>query len=351
MHAPDLVAELLRHSARAHARAAVAELHERRPDLGDALPATFAAPRGDLEVRVLQLAEAVAVAAPELFVDAVGWYRLAFAGRGVPDDYLAESLASLQVVLHRELPGGAPALVEQALAGGLAVARRAPVVPPSPIERPGPLAAVAQRFLLAALEGRSDRALDQIEAALADGVGIAELQDEVLLPAQHEVGRMWLLGEAPIADEHLASQTVGEALVLLQRRVPRPPAGAPRVLAFGVSGNLHDLGIRMIAQRLQVAGFDVTSLGANLPASDLPFAFVDRHYDLMAVSATMLLHLGAARAVVAMRDRELGGAPPILLGGAPFAAVPDLHVRLGADASAATAAEAVRQAQRLVPRS
>lgn len=343
-----MVAELLRRTARAYAQAAVAELRTRRPALVDGvLPGAFAAPVADLEVRVLQLAEAVAFDVPELYGDVAAWYTTAFHHRGVPADYAAESFAALDCVLARELPAGGAAV----LADHFAAARRAtaspPQVPPSPIERPGTFADAARRFLLAALEGRGDDALAVVQRAIDDGADVASVHDELLMPVQQEIGRMWLLGEAPIADEHFASQLVGRGLERLADRLPRPPASAPTVLAFAVAGNLHDLGIRIVAQRLQLAGFRVTSLGADMPSSDLAWAVADRHFDLLAVSATMLLHLGAAAQVVDERNRALGGQPPILVGGGPFARVPDLHRRLGADAGAGDAVGAVRAAQDL----
>jgi len=74
----------------------------------------------------------------------------------------------------------------------------------------------------------------------------------------------------------------------------------------------------------------------------------DRPFDLLAVSATLLQHLGAAADVVRRRNTELGGKPPILFGGGVFGLVPDLHERLGGEASAATAQGAVEAAKNLL---
>ncbi|MEC7583477.1 MAG: cobalamin-dependent protein, partial [Planctomycetota bacterium] len=172
--------------------------------------------------------------------------------------------------------------------------------------------------------------------------------DHILIPALKEVGRMWQLGEAPIADEHLTSRTVHRALEMIQQDLPAPSADGPRVLAFAVSGNPHDLPIRMVCQRMELAGFQVTDLGSNMPASDLAWAVTDRPFDLLAVSATLLQHLGAAADVVRRRNTELGGKPPILFGGGVFGLVPDLHERLGGEASAATAKGAVEAAKNLL---
>jgi MerR family transcriptional regulator, light-induced transcriptional regulator len=342
---------LLRASARAYARATVSALESIRPGfVGRALPSTFASPEADIEVRILQLAEAVAVEAPELFADSVAWYRTALHFRGVAPEYLPATIEALATVLERELPTSCAAACTRALAMGQKQATATPQIPPSPIEQVGPHSVRAQQFLLATLEGRGDEALDVVRKAMDDGLTPEQIHDGILIPSQQEVGRMWMLGETPIADEHYASQLAGQVLLMLQSRVPRAKPDAPHVVAFAVSGNLHDLGVRVISQRLQLAGFRVTNLGADMPATDLPWALAGRKCDLLAVSATMLLHLGQARAVVDTRNLQLGGVPPILIGGGPFAKIPDLHVRLGADAGAGDAESAVREALRLTRR-
>jgi methanogenic corrinoid protein MtbC1 len=123
------------------------------------------------------------------------------------------------------------------------------------------------------------------------------------------------------------------------------------VLAFSAGGNLHDLGIRVVGQRLQLSGFAVTNLGGNMPTSDLPYVFADRRFDLIAVSATMLSHLGEAVHLVEDVRKLCRHPVKILLGGRPFSLVQDLHARLGADAGAGDAVHAVQAAIQLTARS
>lgn len=343
-------AGLLRRSARSFARATVARIGQQRPDLLEQrLPSTFADPVADLEVRILQLAEAVAFGAHALFADVVQWYHTAFAHRGVPADYLPTTLRALHDVLWAELPEDQRHEVAECLLAAGRTAQTASVELPTELPDGAPHVDLARRFLLEVLEGRADAALAKIRRALDDGIAIDELHDHVLARVQREVGRMWLMTEIPIADEHLSSMIVGRALHLVDDRLPLPAAGAPRVTCFSVGGNLHDIGLRIVAQRLQLAGFAVTNYGSSLPASDLGWALSDRRPELVAVAVGMLLHLGGAADTCAELRRACGPDLPILLGGPPFARVPDLHRRLGADAGAADAAQAVELARRLVP--
>lgn len=345
-------ASLLRSSARAYASAALHLLEQQHPDLlADGLPTTFAAPIDDLEVRVLHLAESVGVDRPVLLEHSVGWYKVAFHHRGVAAEYLPASLQAIDRALAAELPPDAAARCRRHLAQALAHCQRAPAELPSELSRALPLGEQAMRFLLAILERRAEDAVQLVRTLLAQGTTVEAIHDHVLTPVQREVGRMWLMGEIPIADEHYGSNVVDRVLWLLHERVPQPPADAPVVLALGVGGNLHSIGLRLVAQRLQLGGFHVQQLGANMPADDLAWALADRRVDLVALSATLVLHVHAAASTVAhlrLAQQQVARPTPILVGGEPFRIVPDLHSLIGADAAAHDAASAVAAARRLV---
>ena len=330
---------LLRSSARAYANATLHTLHASRPTLVDtALPASFAHPLDDLEVRLQQIAASVLVDRVELLNDVLAWYKIAFHHRGVPDDYLPATLQAIEKTLERELPRECFALVRRHIAEASKGLQEAPTDEPSHLAKDAPHGETAMRFLLANLEGRGEDALDFVRGALKDGVPIEDIHDYVLGPAQREAGRMWLMAEVPIADEHYGTAVVERALSILQEAVPRPPADAKTVLTMGVAGNLHDLGLRMIGQRLQLSGYCVHHLGPNMPATDLAWSLQDRGVDMVAISASMLMHMhGVREAVQQVQEacQSLYGDPharPVMLGGRPFRVAEGLHQDLGAQA-------------------
>jgi methanogenic corrinoid protein MtbC1 len=349
-------AVLVRTSARALARAVVDHLEQSEHDCLRALPPTFADARADTEVRLLQLAEAMQVDSPELFGDAVAWYHVALFHRGVARGFLDANLRSIGATLTAELPADCAPAVDRFLDAGRAAAATAADDLPSALPDGAPMVVAARRFLLAILEGRGDDAIDiarsEFEQPGADPAAAAiRVHEHLLVPVQREVGRMWLMAEIPIADEHHASQVVRRVLEVMQERLPRPAANAASVLALSVGGDLHEIGIRIVAQRLQLAGMRVLNLGANLPASDLEWVFADRDFDVVALSANTLLNLGTAAETIATLRRTRGATcPPILVGGHPFRVLPDLGARIGADATAEDATAAVARARELLAR-
>jgi MerR family transcriptional regulator, light-induced transcriptional regulator len=348
----DFTAGLLRTSSRAYAMAAIAAMRVTHPHaVAVGLPRAFASPVEDTEVRLLQLAESIGVDRPALIAHSMRWYKVGFHYRDVDPAYLGANLDAIDATLRAELPPQCRELIGKHLAAAREALASAPVELPSLLSRSAPHGDLAARFLLASLEGRGDDAVDLLRGALAAGIRIEDLHDHVLTVTQREAGRMWIMGEIPIADEHYGSGVVDRSLWMLQDHVPRPPAGAKVVLTMGVGGNLHDFGLRLIGQRLQLAGFAVHHLGANMPANDMEWALQDRHVDLVAISATLTLHLSAMQGLIAsvrMAQEHQGRSAPILVGGEPFRVVADLHRLVGADAGAFDAAGAIAAARQLV---
>jgi methanogenic corrinoid protein MtbC1 len=91
----------------------------------------------------------------------------------------------------------------------------------------------------------------------------------------------------------------------------------------------------------------VCFLGANVPRADLEPALRDLEPALLALSVSLGLHLRAAAEMVAAAQR-LEPRVPVLVGGAPFRHDPELVRVLGADAHAADARTAEREARALL---
>lgn len=351
MQSPErFAAGLLRQGARAHALAAVATLAQHCPDLlAHGLPGTFADPVDDARTRILTLAEALDVDRPELLAHQVAWYKVALAHRGVAADYLVANLEAIGRALREGLPDACHDAVDRHLSQALQRAHDAPIELPSVLAGAAPLRDEARRFLLALLENRRSDALDLVSGARTAGRSVAEVHDHLLVPVQREIGRMWLMAEIPIADEHFASRVVETCLDRLAAGAPLAPRRGRSVLTCAVGGDLHCIGVRMVGQRLEMHGFDVWDLGADMPASDFEWLLQDRRVDLIALGATLVLHVGGARQTIARLRTTLGPAcPPILVGGGPFTVVDDLWQVVGADAVANDLASAVARVEALL---
>jgi len=210
---------------------------------------------------------------------------------------------------------------------------------------------LAAEYLLAILEGDRRRASRLILKAAEDGQAIQDLYLKVLQPAQEELGRMWLLGEINIAEEHFATATTRLVMTQLHARSSCKTANGKTLLAAAVAGNQHDLGIQVVADWFEIDGWRVIQLGANVPAEDLAQAVDFYHPDVVALSVSLGTQLPALReAIAAVRASERGSGVKILVGGPGLKDIAKLAESWGADGYASNGPEAVARGNALTGR-
>lgn len=128
--------------------------------------------------------------------------------------------------------------------------------------------------------------------ALADGMSLAALYQDVITPAMHEIGRLWEMRAITVADEHLATALTHRVLGALKppafvyQALEKDPA-RPRAMLAAVQGEQHALGLRMAADLLEDAGCQTIYLGADVPTGALMQAIGALSPHLLALSATM----------------------------------------------------------------
>lgn len=210
-----------------------------------------------------------------------------------------------------------------------------------------PRHAVASAYLAALLRADRRTASALVHEALSAGVPLRELYTEVFAPVQREVGRLWQRGEITIADEHFCTAATQLVMSQLYDRLFAGSRRGATLVATSAPGDLHEVGIRIVADFFEMRGWDTVYLGASTPPAAVADA-VSRHgASLLAISATLTSHVEGVRGVVGIVRAHVG-AVPVLVGGPPFQLAPSLLRYVGADASAATPEEAVRIAETLV---
>lgn len=216
-----------------------------------------------------------------------------------------------------------------------------PLVVPSSRGIPD-LNAIRSRFLAAQLRGDRREALRLlIEDGVSQGASIREIQLQVIQEAQRELGRLWEEDRISIAQEHMATAIAQLALAhVYQHAEPTPPSGY-RVLVACVEGELHDFPARLVSDALDLAGFEVKHLGANVPTDSLLSILQQEQPQVLALSVTMTFNVPALRDAVARVRRQTGGRLPIVIGGHACRWSKGLAAEVGADGTGQDAAEVV----------
>jgi len=288
------------------------------------------------------LADALDHDADSLFFDYIAWLRVFLDSHEPAPEFLADCLVCLAEVAPPLLAPArgarAGALLEQA--------RRHLEQQPndqdqSLIVGDGPVATLARAYLGALLEGERRRASRLVLEQVEGGMAIRQVYLEIFQPVLREIGRLWHTNQITVAVEHFATAATQSTMSQLY---PYLFTGRPRgrtMVATCVSGELHEVGMRMVADCFEMDGWDSYYLGANIPAGDVVATLRQRQASVLGISATLSRHLTDVARLVSLARAELGAGLTILVGGYPFNLDQQLWHRIGADGMATDAAGAV----------
>jgi len=95
--------------------------------------------------------------------------------------------------------------------------------------------------------------------------------EQLLTPLLTLIGDRWRTGELRPVHEHMASAIIRSLTYILRNNAP-PVVNAPRMIVSTPIGQLHELGALLAAIIAEFKGWQVTYLGANLPAEEIAAA-------------------------------------------------------------------------------
>lgn len=302
----------------------------------------------DGEYHFMFLAEALETEEPILFIDYIRWTKSLFESIGLPIQVLQETL---QIMIHtlnlRFGPQDAVSacnLLEQSI-GPISMKEPAQ---DSYIDVSSPLGTIAHKYLEALLAADRKEASNIIGQAIQNGISIKDIYLEVFQKTQREIGRLWQLNRISVAQEHFCSAATQMIMAQLYPMLFKGELKQKHVIVACVGGELHELGARMVADIFELEGWDSYFIGANTPLRDLLKTISEKKVDLVALSVTMTYNLPELKEYVQEIHKNLSNVK-IMVGGYPFNASPTLWQKIGADAWAPDAVQAVQKAERLLP--
>jgi diguanylate cyclase (GGDEF)-like protein len=172
-----------------------------------------------------------------------------------------------------------------------------------------------RRFELALEEGDPAAAEAVAAEALERDLTVEEVYSRVIATAMNRIGQRWQHDESSIADEHLATAICqGVMARLFPRLLHGEQRSRQRVMLAATQGEQHVLGLRMIADTLEGAGFDVRYLGADVPLEALLEACRVHRPAVLGLTASMWLNVPTM--ISEIREiAKLDQAPAVFVGG------------------------------------
>jgi len=303
----------------------------------------------DIIFHLSYLSEAHITKEPKLFVDYVIWCKMYFNSIKLPLKWIVRGFEIMRDVLQEKLNKNNENNPVDVLNLILDQFDEYPVESNSFLVAYSKLGVLSQQYLNALLRKDRHMAAKLVKDSLASGVSIKDIYLHVFQNSQYEVGRLWQSNKINVAMEHFCTASTQSIMSQLYEYIFSTEKIGHKLIATSVSGELHELGIRMVSDFFELEGWDTYYLGANTPSSSVIDMIKATEADLLAISATIPVHISKVQKLIAdIRNNIPAESIKIMVGGKPFNDNPELWKKVNADAFAFTALEAVEKANLLV---
>jgi 5-methyltetrahydrofolate--homocysteine methyltransferase len=197
------------------------------------------------------------------------------------------------------------------------------------------------------IDGQAPEVEAGVKAALAAGVGAAEILNNALIAAMNEIGQRFEAGDLFVPEMLIAARAMQAGLKILKPSLAKADVKAAGKVAIGtVKGDLHDIGKNLVAMMLEGSGFEVMDLGVDVT----PEAFVNAvksGAQIIGMSALLTTTMASMEGTIqALKTAGLRDKVKVMIGGAPV--TQDYANKIGADAFAPDASSATRAARQLL---
>lgn len=150
-----------------------------------------------------------------------------------------------------------------------------------------------------------------VDAVRSGDLGVEELYTQVLSVLLMDTGASWQQGSTMVWEEHFASATVRTIIESLALDVAEAATKVPRLGKVAVLAcppeESHDLGLRMLVDRMQLHGWDAYFIGADTPVAEIIAAAISLKADLVALSVATHYNRMLLRDVVDELQARLPG--------------------------------------------
>jgi len=199
-----------------------------------------------------------------------------------------------------------------------------------------------ERLVQAVQDGEAQKAVALTQEALAAKIEPLAVV-KALTEGIREVGDRFERMEIFLPEMMLAAQAMQKALELLSPYLERQKEGREEkgtVVIGTVEGDIHEIGKHIVALLLEVNGFTVYDLGADVNALDFIKRAQEVKADIIGASALMTTTMPGQREIIELlKDMGLRHRFHVTVGGTPVTR--DWAEEIGADSWAENASQAV----------
>ena len=168
---------------------------------------------------------------------------------------------------------------------------------------PSKLESLTDEFMSCSLQSER-RGVDMIVRLLDSGYSEEQIMLDLLQASLVKAGRLWDEGRCSEAMEHQLSMTVVQSMSMMRFLAGPSRLSAGRFAALNVTGERHDIGLRMVSRFLELDGWESFFLGGSVPAGSLTDFVNSKSISLVLFSVTLGEHTDSLCSMIRAVKRD-----------------------------------------------
>jgi methanogenic corrinoid protein MtbC1 len=298
----------------------------------------------DVKYNLSYLATAIKYKEPNIFADYIDWFKELAEGYGLNFEMFKDSLKYMAKISPEFYSDDVAELIDKYVGESLEMYEKR-----EKTEFSHKYEDYYKKYKETLLSTDKAKAWDTLNEMIEDEVDIEDIYIHIFARAQYEIGQLWQKNKISVAQEHYATAVTQSLMSNLYAKIVSYKPGANTLVAAGTSGELHEIGIRMVADFFELHGWNSVFFGSNTPTESV-LHFIERNdVDLLAIGATLPPNLVEMQRLIDL-TRQAVPDLPIIVGGKAISGNIELAKKLGADATAFSAKDAVRKGEEIVSR-
>lgn len=196
-------------------------------------------------------------------------------------------------------------------------------------------------------QGKVEKAAKMVDRLLQENYTAQQIIYDGLVKGLDLVGRKLDEGEYFLPDLVVSGEVAKIVLEKLKPYFAKENISLGTVVAGTVHGDVHDIGLNLVALTLEGSGFKVVNLGVNTSKDSFIRTIREENANILAMSALLTTTMSYMKEVIrALEENGLRDKVKVIVGGAPLSV--DYAAAIGADAYGASARDAVISANAFV---
>lgn len=178
-----------------------------------------------------------------------------------------------------------------------------------------------REYLALLLEGNKSECARIVGGLIAQKIDLETLYTFLFKRSLYEIGDMWADNKVSVATEHLCTAITEGLMTQAYPIIFSQARNGKRAVVACVAKEYHQIGARMIADILELYGWDTYFLGSNVPLEGLIKMIEEQRPDLLCLSLSLSENFQSLDSTIAEVRVKWAGLP-IFIGGKAFEFLP-----------------------------